>query len=165
MNKINEILHLNATETEQSVPFESSWHQTYKDCPWVFFAGLSSELSEGDIICMFSQYRTGMSVTSRWGEVEDINLIRDHDTGKSKGFGFLRYENWLSCVLAVDNFTGMEVPSCFVGDAVVYGKTHLRRSQEGLQTSKGAGAGEGQRAVPLTAKTASSSSPFSLASS
>ena len=45
----------------------------------------------------------------RWGEIEDINLIRDHDTGKSKGFGFLRYEDWLSTVLAVDNFNGMEV--------------------------------------------------------
>ncbi|KAM7457232.1 hypothetical protein BLSTO_02007 [Blastocystis sp. subtype 1] len=106
MNKINEILHLNAAETEQNVPFTSSWHQTYKDCPWVYFGGLSSELSEGDIICMFSQ----------WGEVEDINLIRDHDTGKSKGFGFLRYENWLSCVLAVDNFTGMEVRSLVHAD-------------------------------------------------
>lgn len=56
MNKINEILHLNTTETEQNVPFNSSWHQTYKDCPWVYFGGFSSELSEGDIICMFSQF-------------------------------------------------------------------------------------------------------------
>ena len=56
MNKINEILHLNAAETEQNVPFTSSWHQTYKDSPWVYFGGLSSELSEGDIICMFSQF-------------------------------------------------------------------------------------------------------------
>ena len=48
--------------------------------------------------------------------MEDINLIRDHETGKSKGFGFLRYEDWLSCVLAVDNFNGMEV-----GDDIVRG--------------------------------------------
>ena len=48
-------------------------------------------------------------VILRWGEVEDINLVRDQDTGKSKGFGFLRYEDWLSTVLAVDNFNGMEV--------------------------------------------------------
>ena len=58
--------------------------------------------------CFPSRYLEN-AIIGRWGEVEDINLIRDHDTGKSKGFGFLRYENWLSCVLAVDNFSGMEV--------------------------------------------------------
>ena len=53
----------------------------------------------------------------RWGEVEDINLVRDKETGKSKGFGFLRYEDWLSCVLAVDNFNGIEVSDhCWNGN-------------------------------------------------
>lgn len=55
MSKINEITKLNQTELENDIPFEQSWHQTYKNCPWVFFGGLSTELSEGDIICMFSQ--------------------------------------------------------------------------------------------------------------
>ena len=56
MSKINEITKLNQSELENDIPFEQSWHQTYKDCPWIFFGGLSTVLSEGDIICMFSQY-------------------------------------------------------------------------------------------------------------
>ena len=55
MNKVNEITKLNQMELENDVPFESSWHQTYKNCPWIYFGGLSSDLSEGDIICLFSQ--------------------------------------------------------------------------------------------------------------
>ena len=55
-------------------------------------------------VCFFE-----IVIMCRWGEIEDINLVRDRDTGKSKGFGFLRYEDWLSTVLAVDNFNGMEV--------------------------------------------------------
>ena len=56
MNKINEIIKLNQMELEKDIPFESSWHQTYKNCPWVYFGGVSTELSEGDIICLFSQF-------------------------------------------------------------------------------------------------------------
>ena len=42
-------------------------------------------------------------------QVEDINLVRDDDTGKSKGFAFLKYEDSRSCILAVDNLTGSKV--------------------------------------------------------
>lgn len=35
-----------------------------------------------------------------------MKLHRDKDTGKSKGFCFLRYQDPKSCVLAVDNFNG-----------------------------------------------------------
>ena len=55
MNKIVEISKLNQMEMDNDLPFESSWHQTYKDCPWIYFGGVSTELSEGDLICMFSQ--------------------------------------------------------------------------------------------------------------
>jgi len=43
------------------------------------------------------------------GEIVDCNLIRDKDTGKSKGFAFLAYEDQRSTVLAVDNFNGVQV--------------------------------------------------------
>ena len=56
MNNIKEVMRLNERELENDTPFECSWHQTYKDCPWIYFGGMSPELSEGDIICMFSQY-------------------------------------------------------------------------------------------------------------
>lgn len=38
---------------------------------------------------------------SRYGEVVDVNLVRDKGTGKSKGFAFLAYEDQRSTNLAV----------------------------------------------------------------
>ncbi|RNA36847.1 RNA-binding motif X-linked 2 [Brachionus plicatilis] len=76
-----------------------SWHNQYRDSAWVFYGGMPYELTEGDIVCVFSQY----------GEVVNINLIRDRKTGKSKGFGFVCYENQKSTDLAVDNFNGTKI--------------------------------------------------------
>jgi len=45
----------------------------------------------------------------RWGEIVDVDLIRDKETGKSKGFAFIAYEDQRSTVLAVDNFNGTKV--------------------------------------------------------
>lgn len=39
----------------------------------------------------------------------DVNLPRDKETGKTKGFGFLMYEDQRSTVLAVDNLNGANV--------------------------------------------------------
>jgi RNA-binding motif X-linked protein 2 len=48
-------------------------------------------------------------IFSRYGEVVNLNLIREKDTGKSKGFCFLCYEDQRSTVLAVDNFNGIKI--------------------------------------------------------
>ncbi|XP_010016210.1 PREDICTED: RNA-binding motif protein, X-linked 2, partial [Nestor notabilis] len=45
----------------------------------------------------------------RYGEVVNINLVRDKKTGKSKGFCFLCYEDQRSTILAVDNFNGIKI--------------------------------------------------------
>lgn len=39
----------------------------------------------------------------------DVNLPRDKETGKTRGFGFLMYEDQRSTVLAVDNLNGAKV--------------------------------------------------------
>lgn len=39
----------------------------------------------------------------------DVNLPRDKNTGKTRGFGFLMYEDQRSTVLAVDNLNGATV--------------------------------------------------------
>ena len=39
----------------------------------------------------------------------DCNLVRDRDTGKSRGFAFLAYEDQRSSVLAIDNLNGATV--------------------------------------------------------
>ncbi|CAH8502489.1 unnamed protein product [Dicrocoelium dendriticum] len=77
----------------------SSWHRQYKDSAWIFIGGLNYDLTEGDVICVFSQY----------GEVVNINLVRDKKTGVSKGFAFLCYEDQRSTVLATDNLNGIRV--------------------------------------------------------
>ena len=78
---------------------KGSWHEEYSASAWVFLGGFPFELSEGDIICVMSQ----------WGEIEDINLVRDKVTNKSKGFAFIKYEDNRSTILAVDNFNGMKL--------------------------------------------------------
>lgn len=37
----------------------------------------------------------------RYGEIVDVNLVRDKGTGKSKGFAFIAYEDQRSTILAV----------------------------------------------------------------
>lgn len=39
----------------------------------------------------------------------DLNMPRDKETGKPRGFGFLMYEDQRSTVLAVDNLNGAQV--------------------------------------------------------
>ena len=54
-------------------------------------------------------------ISVRYGEIVNINLVRDKRTKKSKGFCFLAYEDQRSTVLAVDNLNGTKVsPHCVV---------------------------------------------------
>ncbi|KAK7798816.1 hypothetical protein U0070_009180 [Myodes glareolus] len=76
-----------------------SWHSECKDSTWIFLGGVPYELAERDVICVFSQY----------GEIVNINLVRDKKPGKSKGFCFLCYEDQRSTVLAVDNLNGIKI--------------------------------------------------------
>ena len=106
--------------TTRSGP-NASWHTDYRDTAYVYIGGLPFELSEGDIITIFSQY----------GEPTYINLVRDKETGKSKGFAFLKYEDQRSTDLAVDN----------LGGAVVMGRTlkvdHTRYKKKDDEPDKG----------------------------
>ena len=89
-----EITRLNEQELARGIPDSASWHNDYKDTAWVRVLGLNPELTEGDIICVFSQF----------GEIEDLKLIRDPTNGRSKGFCFIKFEQFKSAVLTVDNF-------------------------------------------------------------
>ncbi|KAL8625541.1 hypothetical protein ACOMHN_014630 [Nucella lapillus] len=95
------ILKLNQRELDLGVTGKNkkSWHDEYKDSAWVFIGGLPYDLTEGDVVCVFSQY----------GEVVNVNLVRDKSTGKSKGYAFLCYEDQRSTVLAVDNLNTIKV--------------------------------------------------------
>ncbi|RMJ27382.1 U2 snRNP component IST3 [Aspergillus sp. HF37] len=99
MNNIRQIQSLNKRELENAVPPEASWHADYRDTAYIYVGGLPFDLSEGDIVTIFSQY----------GEPVHVNLVRDKETGKSRGFAFLKYEDQRSCDLAVDNLGGATV--------------------------------------------------------
>eukprot|EP01086_Lenisia_limosa_P012439 TRINITY_DN40777_c0_g1_i1.p1 TRINITY_DN40777_c0_g1~~TRINITY_DN40777_c0_g1_i1.p1 ORF type:complete len:349 (+),score=67.23 TRINITY_DN40777_c0_g1_i1:150-1196(+) len=97
MDKIASITKINKRETELGlVGTPGSWHASYRDSAYIYAGGLDSRLTEGDVICIFSQV----------GEIFDCNLVRDKDTGKSKGFAFIGYEDQRSTDLAIDNFCG-----------------------------------------------------------
>ncbi|KXN89471.1 RNA-binding motif protein, X-linked 2 [Leucoagaricus sp. SymC.cos] len=98
MNVVREINRINEAELVLGSG-TASWHDDYKDSAYVFIGGLHSDLTEGDVITIFSQY----------GEVMDVNLPRDKETGKTKSFGFLMYEDQRSTILAVDNLNGAKV--------------------------------------------------------
>jgi len=100
MNVIQEINRINQRELQEGLTNTSaSWHAKYSSSAWVYVGNLPTPLTEGDILAVMSQF----------GEIEDINLVREEGTGKSRGFGFVKYEDCRSCILAVDNFNGTMV--------------------------------------------------------
>lgn len=102
MNNVRSIENLTEQEFKHGIfggITGGSWHEKYIGSAWVFVGGLNYELTEGDIICVMSQ----------WGEVEDIHLVREKETNKSKGFAFIKYEDYRSTILAVDNFNGISL--------------------------------------------------------
>ena len=46
---------LNEQELQLGLIGKKSWHDEYKDSAWLFIGGLPYDLSEGDVICVFSQ--------------------------------------------------------------------------------------------------------------
>ena len=82
----------------------ASWHADYRSSAYIFIGGLSPELSEGDVIVLFSQF----------GEVVDLHLPRRASVdpsalGARLGFAFLAFEDQRSTVLAIDNMNGWEM--------------------------------------------------------
>ncbi|KAI8883101.1 hypothetical protein K501DRAFT_185209, partial [Backusella circina FSU 941] len=97
---VKEIQRINQLELERgNWSDSSSWHARYKDTAWIYVGNLDYELTEGDVVCIFSQY----------GEIIHIELVRDQKTGKPKGFAFIQYEDQRSTILAVDNLNGATV--------------------------------------------------------
>lgn len=90
---------MNSTEAAMGISEDASWHAKYRDSAYVFVGGIPYDLTEGDLLAVFAQY----------GEIVDVNLVRDKGTGKSKGFAFIAYEDQRSTVLAVDNLNGGKV--------------------------------------------------------
>lgn len=100
MNKVDAVRKLNERELQLGLAgTPGSWHEQYKHSPVIYIGGLSSALTEGDVLTVFEQV----------GTINHINLVRDEQTGKPRGFCFAAYDDSRSAVLAVDNFNGVNL--------------------------------------------------------
>jgi RNA-binding motif protein, X-linked 2 len=90
MPKLN-VQQLNELELKQNS--KTSWHEDYSDSAYIYIGNTPADITEGDLIAIFSQY----------GEVMDVLLV------KEKAFAFLGYENQKSTILAIDNLNGITV--------------------------------------------------------
>ena len=96
MNVVREIERMNERELELGITSSASWHAQYAHSSYIFIASLVYSLTESDLLAIFSQF----------GEIVDLHLVRGRDSGASKGFAFLAYEDVRSSVLAIDNMNG-----------------------------------------------------------
>ncbi|KAL3943222.1 MAG: hypothetical protein SGBAC_002712 [Bacillariaceae sp.] len=146
MNTIREVEKINQQELERGIAgTPASWHSQYRNSPWVYVGNLDHQLTEGDTLCVMSQF----------GEIEDINLARDEDTGKSRGFAFVKYEDARSCILAVDNLVGIKLcgRSLRVDHMEKYRlPKKLLEQEEAKDKAKNFGAGHAYKDVELANK-------------
>ncbi|KAG7791562.1 hypothetical protein KL910_001688 [Ogataea haglerorum] len=111
MNKVRKIQQLNERELELGTPVKASWHYEYADTSYIFIGNLPPEMNEMDLLIVFSQY----------GVPTHLKLMRDKSTGQSRRFAFLKYEQFESTILAVDNLNGYSF-----GDEYVLRVDHVR---------------------------------------
>ncbi|ELS01015.1 RRM domain-containing RNA-binding protein [Xenococcus sp. PCC 7305] len=64
----------------------------------IFIGNLSYEASEQDLIVVFAEY----------GSVQEVKLITDRDTGRMRGFGFVRLETLTQEEAAIAALDGAE---------------------------------------------------------
>lgn len=74
----------------QGLSDSASWHAKFANSAYVFAGGLSFDLT----------------VLGKDSQDVDVNLVRHEETGKSRGFAFVCYEDQRSTVLVVDNLNG-----------------------------------------------------------
>ncbi|KAL5991478.1 hypothetical protein ACLOJK_012387 [Asimina triloba] len=108
---VKRIQKINSTEAALGVSEDASWHAKYKESAYVFVGGIPFDLTEGDLLAVFAQGEKVLEVgiEGKYGEIVDVNLVRDKATGKSKGFAFLAYDDQRSTILAVDNLNGAKL--------------------------------------------------------
>ncbi|XP_059200167.1 cold inducible RNA binding protein a isoform X2 [Centropristis striata] len=65
----------------------------------LFIGGLSFETNEDSLAAAFGKY----------GTIEKVDVIRDKETGKSRGFGFVKYDNTEDAKDALEAMNGKTV--------------------------------------------------------
>ncbi|KAL6950895.1 hypothetical protein ACO0QE_000177 [Hanseniaspora vineae] len=105
MNQLRSAKSLSEQELELGIlDVQDTWHEEYKDNAYVYFGQFNKNLTEADILTIFSQF----------GNPVDLRLFHDSQTGCSSGFGYLKYEDQRSTILAVDNLDGVHLLGNFI---------------------------------------------------
>ncbi|KAL6926751.1 hypothetical protein ACO0SA_004857 [Hanseniaspora valbyensis] len=78
---------------------KDSWHYEFKNQLYIFIGGIDKRLTELDILKVFSQY----------GNITDFFFLYDYKKKIRKNSCFLKYENFESCVLAIDNLNNFKL--------------------------------------------------------
>lgn len=73
--------------------YTEQYHDLFRNSPWIVVRNICTELSEGDVATVFSQF----------GEVVDVRFARNAKTGVFYGRGYVRFADCRSCILAADN--------------------------------------------------------------
>ncbi|MEQ2207899.1 RNA-binding motif protein, X-linked 2, partial [Xenoophorus captivus] len=105
LTKVKLINELNEREADLGIKEAVSWHTEYKDSAWIFVDSFIQLRGVAENV----KHRATFYNPVRYGEIVNINLVRDKKTGKSKGFCFVCYEDQRSTILAVDNFNSIKV--------------------------------------------------------
>lgn len=72
---------------------KDSWHYEFKDQKYIFIKNIDDKLTELDVLKVFSQY----------GDIEDFYFLYDYKNKTKKNCAFLKYHQFESTVLAIDN--------------------------------------------------------------
>lgn len=94
-----EVFHMSCLKVTSSASSLSVYLSTFSGSIWLVRLNL------------FDAHKRSYVVVAplRYGEIVNINLVRDKKTGKSKGFCFICYEDQRSTILAVDNLNSIKV--------------------------------------------------------
>ncbi len=65
----------------------------------IYVGSLAYEVTEDDLQQLFEEY----------GSVESVNIIKDRDSGNSKGFGFVEMENQADAEKAISELDGRSI--------------------------------------------------------
>eukprot|EP00792_Barthelona_sp_PAP020_P011699 TRINITY_DN584_c0_g1_i1.p1 TRINITY_DN584_c0_g1~~TRINITY_DN584_c0_g1_i1.p1 ORF type:complete len:131 (+),score=25.18 TRINITY_DN584_c0_g1_i1:52-444(+) len=97
---MNDITRMNENELSLNISGRAgSWHDDYKNNPHIFIGNIAPDVSQEELLIIFSQY----------GEIDDINIIKDRNTNTRKPFCFLTYFDYRSAILAIDNLNMLEL--------------------------------------------------------
>lgn len=98
-HNINAVARLSEREIHYKTKPLETWHKQYRKSCYIYVGGLDYRLTEGDLVVVFSEF----------GQPIDVHLARDRETGLSRGFAFIGYEDQRSTDIAVDNLNGIKL--------------------------------------------------------